>query len=407
MARGDGGLHPRPMPIRPTLRSPLPVVCLALLTATVSCRHASAAASPPPAATTTAFASVPAPFATPPVLPGTPDVATLVAKVKPAVVNITTVHEIAVRRPGIEFPFGFDPFGGGGPSRGGDDVVRQQSLGSGFLVDSAGHVVTNAHVVEGADEVRVRLADEREFEAKVRGRDARLDLAVLELVGAHDLPAASLGSSAALRVGEYVVAIGNPFGLGHTVTMGIVSAKDRAIGAGPYDDFIQTDASINPGNSGGPLFDLRGQVVGINTAINPNGRGIGFAIPIDALREVLAQLIDTGHVSRGRLGVHIQAVDVALARAIGLDRPRGALVRELEPAGPAARAGLKAGDVILAIDGAEVSRSEDLPRLVGRHAPGTRHTLRVLRDRATTELSIQLDELDGDPPPRAPRAPRR
>ena len=183
--------------------------------------------------------------------------------------------------------------------------MKQQALGSGFLVDAQGHVVTNAHVVDDADVVKVKLADDREYRAKVVGKDDRLDVAVLKLEDPpHDLPVRRRSARATpLRVGEYVVAIGNPFGLGNTVTMGIVSAKGRTIGAGPYDDFIQTDASINPGNSGGPLFNLRGQVVGINTAINPQGKGIGFAIPIDAVEATsLPQLLATGHVSRGRLG---------------------------------------------------------------------------------------------------------
>src|SRR5262249_13911730 len=253
-----------------------------------------------------------------------------------------------------------DPFGMFGQGRrrrgGGDQVYRQKALGSGFIVDTAGHVVTNAHVVEEADSVRVKLADDREFDAKVKGRDARLDLAVLELVGAHDLPTVSLGSSQELRVGEYVVAIGNPFGLGNTVTMGIVSAKSRSIGAGPYDDFVQTDASINPGNSGGPLFNLRGQVVGINTAINPPGKGIGFAMPVDALKDVLPQLLSAGKVARGRLGVAVQPVDTALAKALGLDKTKGALVGDVEPGGPADKAGLRPGDLILKVDQTEIGR---------------------------------------------------
>lgn len=361
--------------------------------------HRQCAQAAAPAAPAASVPNVPAPFATPPVLAGTPDIATLVAKVNPSVVNITTVHE--VKAPDLDFPFGFDPFGlfpqfGRRGPGGGDQVLRQKALGSGFIVDSAGHVVTNAHVVEDANEVRVRLADEREFDAKVKGRDSRLDLAVLELVGARDLPAAALGSSADLRVGEYVVAIGNPFGLGHTVTMGIVSAKSRALGAGPYDDFIQTDASINPGNSGGPLFNLKGQVVGINTAINPAGKGIGFAIPVDELKDVLSQLLSTGRVARGRLGVFIQQVDPALAKALGLDRPKGALVGEVEPGGPADRAGIRAGDLVVRVDQAEIARSDELPRLIARHAPGSRVKLEIMRDRATLTVEVTLDELKDD-----------
>jgi serine protease Do len=194
-------------------------------------------------------------------------------------------------------------------------------------------------------------------------------------------------------VGEYVVAIGNPFGLGHTVTMGIISAKSRTIGAGPYDDFIQTDASINPGNSGGPLFNLLGQVIGINTAINPNGRGIGFAIPSDALKDVLPQLVSTGHVARGRIGVGIQPVDSSMAKALGMEKAKGALVGEVEPEGPAAKAGIAEGDVIVGVEKDEVAHANELPRLVARHAPGTKVTLRVLRDKNVRNVDVTLDAL--------------
>jgi serine protease Do len=367
------------------------------------CQHA-AAADPPTAAV--ASPQAPAPFATPPVLPGTPDIATLVAKVRPSVVNITTVHEVKTPRgafgmPGFEdlFPF-FRQQPGAGPHQGrggGDEVTKQQALGSGFLVDEQGHVVTNAHVIDDADTVKVRLADDREFRAKVIGKDDRLDVAVLQLENApHDLPLAALGASDALRVGEYVVAIGNPFGLGSTVTMGIVSAKGRTIGAGPYDDFIQTDASINPGNSGGPLFNLRGQVVGINTAINPNGKGIGFAIPIDAAKSILPQLIATGHVSRGRLGVVIQGMDEDLAKALGMDRPHGALVEDVESGSPAEKAGIKPGDVIVAVDGQDVPHSEDLPRAIAVHKPGTHVKLTVLHEKQRHDIDVALIALNDD-----------
>jgi serine protease Do len=348
-----------------------------------------------------AIPSTPAPFASPPLLAGTPDVAALVANVKLSVVNITTVHDVHPAKLDDSFPFGpfgAQPFPFGPGRRGGENpVLKKKALGSGFLVDGKGHVVTNAHVVEGANEVKVKLADEREFSAKVIGRDQRLDLAVLELDGAKDTQGASLGSSAQLRVGEYVVAIGNPFGLGNTVTMGIVSAKDRAIGAGPYDDFIQTDASINPGNSGGPLFNLKGEVVGINTAINPNGQGIGFAIPVDALKDVLDPLISTGRVARGYLGVMIQPVDAALGKALGLQGAKGALVAEVVPGGAAARAGVKSGDVIVSVDGTPVPSSDDLPRMVARHAPGSRAKVEVLRGGNRQTLDIALDELKDDP----------
>jgi serine protease Do len=376
-------------------RNLIPLAFLALFMST-GCQHAASASAPADGVPQT-----PAPFATPPLLTGTPDVATLVARVKPSVVNITTVQEVRGRRGdapdlGQLFPF-LDPRQTPGMRRppGGDDVTKQQALGSGFLVDAQGHVVTNAHVVDGADAVKVRLADDREFKAKVVGKDVRLDVAVRLLENApNDLPVAALGQSEGTRVGEYVVAIGNPFGLGNTVTMGIVSAKGRTIGAGPYDDFIQTDASINPGNSGGPLFNLRGQVVGINTAINPQGKGIGFAIPIDALKQVYTELVATGHVSRGRLGVVIQGMDADLAKAVGLDHAHGALVEDVEPGSPAESAGVKAGDVVLAVDGQNVAHAEDLPRMVATHHPGVEVKLTVLHEKQTREVGVKLAALE-------------
>jgi serine protease Do len=379
------------------LRKLIPLTAL-LLAAGTGCQHPAAAAPQDP------LAQTPAPFATPPVLPGTPDIATLAAKVRPAVVNITTVHAVHMPRGDFGFPGGFGdmlpffhqmPHGRqNGNDNDGDAVQKQQALGSGFIIDAQGHVVTNAHVIDDADQVKVRLADDREYRAKVVGKDTRLDVAVLKLENPPaDLPVTAMGSSEALRVGEYVVAIGNPFGLGNTVTMGIVSAKGRTIGAGPYDDFIQTDASINPGNSGGPLFNLRGQVVGINTAINPEGKGIGFAIPIDAVRDVVPQLLSTGHVARGRLGVGIQGMDDDLARAVGLDHPHGALVGEVEAGSPAERASIRSGDVIVAVDGQDVPHAEDLPRLVARHAPGTQVRLSVMHDRQQREVDVTLAAL--------------
>jgi serine protease Do len=386
--------------------APPALVAVALCLCSACQPPAAAAATPPPEP----VPRTAAPFATPPVLPGTPDIATLVAKVRPSVVNITTVQEVKVRggegMPGFEelFPFfhqgpggrGMRPFGGGSRERG-DQTLKQQALGSGFIVDADGHVVTNAHVIDDADTVKVKLADDREFRAKVVGKDDRLDVAVLQLQGApRDLPVAALGASDPLRVGEYVVAIGNPFGLGNTVTMGIVSAKGRTIGAGPYDDFIQTDASINPGNSGGPLFNLLGQVVGINTAINPNGKGIGFAIPVDAVKLVLPQLIATGHVTRGRLGVLIQGMDEDLASALGLDHPHGALVEQVEGGSPAERAGLKSGDLIVAVDGQEIAHSEDLPRTIAPHKPGSSVHLTVIRDKKSQDVAVTLAALEDE-----------
>lgn len=339
-------------------------------------------------------------------LPGTVDVPALVGKTRPAVVNIMVERTRASfdghggDSEGLTDPFDFFRKRGGKAPEG---PQRSSSQGSGFIINAKGLVVTNAHVVEGASStsssLSVKLADGRTFKAKVKGKDAKLDLAVIELEGASDLPTVVLGGSEAVQVGEYVVAIGNPFGLGHTVTMGIVSAKGRTIGAGPYDDFIQTDASINPGNSGGPLFNLRGEVVGINTAINPAGRGIGFAIPSDTLKEVLPQLVSRGSVSRGKIGVVVQPIDEAIAKALHMDKAHGALVAELQNGSPGAKAGLKAGDVITAVDGAEVSESKDLPKLVAKHAPGSKVTLKVLREGKSKDVVLELGEMKDDAEP--------
>ncbi len=352
-------------------------------------------------------ANQPPPFASPPMLSGAPDVASLVAKVKPAVVNITSTRDVKVPRTRGGMPNipGFEQFfGGQGEEEQQDSTMHESALGSGIIVDAQGHVVTNAHVIDGATVVKVRLDGDREYRAKVVGKDTRLDVAVLQLENPpKDLPVASLGSSDATRVGEYVVAIGNPFGLGNTVTMGIVSAKGRVIGAGPYDDFIQTDASINPGNSGGPLFDLHGQVVGINTAINPQGKGIGFAIPIDEVKQALPQLISSGHVARGQLGVMIQGMDEDIAKALGMDRAHGALVEQVTPGGPADKGGLKSGDVITSVDGHDVASATELPRMVASHAPSSHIKLGVLRDKQKREFDVALEALNEEPTEKAER----
>ena len=329
------------------------------------------------------------------------DTAALVAKVRTSVVNITV--EQAAKRGGFDdgtnmSPFEFFGRQGRAPA---PELRKGKALGSGFLFDDKGHVLTNAHVVEGAEKVRVKLSDEREYDATVKGRDERLDVAVLELVGAKDLPYATLGSSSAIQVGEPLVAIGNPFGLGNTVTSGILSAKGRAIGAGPYDDFLQTDASINPGNSGGPLFDARGQVVGMNTAINPNGHGIGFAIPSDEIREVLPQLVASGHVERGRLGVRIQDVDVKLASAMSLGSAQGALVDDVEKGGPADKAGFVAGDVIVRTGNTDVTHARDLTRAIARHAPGSKVDVIVRRGKTSVTLPVTLGKLEDEKGPSA------
>jgi serine protease Do len=320
------------------------------------------------------------------------DVPALAEAVTPIVVNITATQVMRAEDPEATDPFEFFFGRRGGPDRA-PRARKRTALASGFLLDPAGYVVTNAHVVEGAADLRVRLADERELKARVVGRDSKLDVALLKLEGAQNLPAARLGSSARLRVGEPVVAVGNPFGLGHTFTHGIVSATARAIGAGPYDDFIQTDASINPGNSGGPLFNARGEVVGVNTAMRAGANGIGFAIPIDEVKAVLPQLRDKGHVDRGQLGVTLQPVTPDLAKALGLEASRGALVAQVEPGGAAARAGVEPRDVIVAVGGIPVRRAGELPWIVAKNRSGARVTVTVVRDGRTIDRVATLDPL--------------
>jgi len=382
----------------------LTLVVAIILTAAIGCRRDERPGETQTTGGVVVLPATPPPFPTPPVLAGTPDVPALVAAVRPTVVNITTESEVARPRGVDPFEFFFGPRDRGGE----DQVVKRRALGSGFIVDERGHVATNAHVVAGATAVRVKLSDGRELPATVRGSDARLDVAVLEIQGTNGakVPFASLGSSEAVRVGEYVVAIGNPFGLGDTVTMGIVSAKGRELGAGPYDDFIQTDASINPGNSGGPLFDLRGQVIGINTAINPAGQGIGFAIPVDALREVLPQLLEKGRVERGRLGAIIQPVDSALAESLALTKPAGALISEVQRGSPAARAGLEPGDVILSVDGTTIDTAHELPRQIARRKPGTEVKLSVAGTKGQRTVTVVLDELKETGGPEQPETAR-
>ncbi len=343
----------------------------------------------------TAHGPAAASISVPVVLGVAPDVASVVARVSPAVVSIIAVHALRLprrARPRLGAPSGW---GAPAPSPPEDEEpgLTQQGQGSGFIIDAQGHVVTNAHVVEGAVAIHVKLADDRELEATVRGQDAWLDVAVLEVHGATDLPSAPLGGSAALRVGEYVLAIGNPYGLGSTVTMGILSAKSRDLGVGPYDDFLQTDASINPGNSGGPLFDLRGLVIGINTAIHPRGHGLGFAIPIDDIKEVLPQLLAKGRVDRGRLGVMVEPLDAPTAKALGLGAPRGAWVTVVEKGSPAERAGLRAGDLIVDVDGAPIVRQQDLQRIIARHTPGAKASLGLLRRGSLLTVDVTLGEL--------------
>ncbi len=337
-----------------------------------------------------------------------PEFSVLAARVDPAVVNISTTKLIKSRSqgayPGFRDPF-FDEFferffgappGTGTPPGGQTPQTRaQHSLGSGFVISASGDILTNHHVVMGADEIVVKFASGKEYEAKVVGVDDKTDLAVIH-VEAKDLPYAKLGDSDALKVGDWVLAIGNPFGLGHTVTAGIVSAKGRVIGAGPYDDFIQTDASINPGNSGGPLFNLNGEVIGVNTAIIASGQGIGFAIPVNIAKTLVPQLIATGRVSRAWLGVAIQELSPELAESYGLSDTKGALVASVEIGGPAARAGIRPGDVILSANGQVVVDAHALPRLISNQKAGSRVSLELWRNGKRETVAVLLQDMSKD-----------
>ncbi|MGQ4810101.1 Periplasmic serine endoprotease DegP [Candidatus Entotheonellaceae bacterium PAL068K] len=267
---------------------------------------------------------------------------------------------------------------------------KQHGSGSGVIIDAKGYILTNDHVIDGAREIVVTLADQQEVSAEIIGRDAKTDLAVLQINAGRSLPQAPLGDSDALKVGDWVLAIGNPYGLNHTVTSGIVSAKGRVIGAGPYDDFIQTDASINPGNSGGPLFNMRGEVVGINTAILPYGRGIGFAIPVNTARPLIPQLVASGKVTRGYLGVSIQSLTPALTKALNLQDRKGALVADVVPNGPAAEAGLQRGDVIVRLDQMTVDSAQELPTMVANQTVGEKVSITVVRQGKEHNLSLTI-----------------
>ncbi|MCG2766749.1 MAG: DegQ family serine endoprotease [Desulfarculaceae bacterium] len=347
--------------------------------------------------------------------------ADLAGKVSPAVVNIRIVKTIKQDPMNGVMPFpgqqqgpdqegqqGQPPdlheffrrfFGQGGP--GGNAQPRefkQRALGSGVIVGPKGYVITNNHVVAGADEIIVRLKGGEEWPAKIIGRDPKTDLALIKIDAKHDLPFLPLGDSDKLRVGDWVLAVGNPFGLEHTVTAGIISAKGRIIGAGPYDNFLQTDASINPGNSGGPLINLQGQVVGINTAIAPQGQGIGFAIPVNTTKTIMAQLRDKGRVIRGWLGVTIQPVTKVLAEKFGLDEPVGALVADVVPGSPADKAGIKRGDVIIGYEGKTVKDMHALPRLVAETKVGSEVSLEVVREGKKRPLQVTIGELKAEAP---------
>ena len=327
-----------------------------------------------------------------------PDFATLAEQLKPAVVNISTAKTLkppspayrSPQQPGQDlFEEFFERFFRDMPQ----SPRKERSLGTGFIISDDGYILTNEHVVDGADEIKVKLSDGRVFSGKVRGLDPKLDLALIKIDAGKQLPVAKLGDSDKLRIGEWVMAIGNPFGLEQTVTVGIVSAKGRVIGAGPYDDFIQTDASINPGNSGGPLFNVGGEVIGINTAIVSGGQGIGFAIPVNMAKQIVQQLRDEGKVTRGWLGVVVQPLSEELAQSFGLDRPHGALVSEVVKDSPAERAGIKRGDVILRFDGQAIDERNDLPKVVATTPVGKAVTVVVFRDGRERELKVEVGKL--------------
>lgn len=335
--------------------------------------------------------------------------ADLAAQLKPAVVNVSTTQSVGpsanTRRqrpqapPGSPFEEFFKEFFDGQEGEGGGQTSRRraQSLGSGFIIDKSGIVVTNHHVIAEADEITVILDDNTSYPAKLIGHDKKTDLAVLKFKTEADLPAVPWGDSEASRVGDWVLAIGNPFGLGGSVTAGIISARGRNINAGPYDNFIQTDASINRGNSGGPMFNLDGEVVGINTAIfSPTGGsvGIGFAIPANLAKRVVQQLIDFGRTKRGWLGVQIQTVNDEIAESLGLDKPRGALVSKVNEQGPADAGGIVAGDVILEFAGRDVEEMRSLPRIVADTAIGETVNVVVWRKGSEKKLRVKVGELE-------------
>lgn len=365
-------------------------------TPTISSSHAATTGTPAPSMVT-------------PNRYGLPDFGDLVEQVGPAVVNISVVQE--QQQAGVDNPLANDPFYDflrrfgvpmppGMPGQPGGAPRISRGIGSGFIVSADGYVLTNAHVVgeDGAD-VTVRLIDKREFKAKVVGTDRRTDIAVLK-IEASNLPTVKIGDADRARVGEWVVAMGSPFGFDNTVTAGIISAKARRLPDENYVPFIQTDVAINPGNSGGPLFNLGGEVVGINSQIYSRSggfMGISFAIPIDVAMNIKDQLVTHGRVQRGRLGIAIQGVDKELAQSFGLPDARGALIASVEPGSAADKAGLRPGDVVLGVEGNRVGDSADLPRIIGEKRPGTRIRLDVWRDGKSREVIATLDELTPEP----------
>jgi serine protease Do len=330
----------------------------------------------------------------------------LAEKARPGVVNIRTVKTMKDGGRVFQHFYG-NPFGGQ-RRHPFEDFFRpfqederqrdykQRSLGSGFIIDKEGYIVTNNHVIEDADQIKVKLYDDKEFDAELVGRDSKTDLALIKIEGAKNLKPLEMGNSDTIDVGTWVVAIGSPFGLEQTVTAGIVSAKGRIIGSGPYDDFIQTDASINPGNSGGPLLNLEGEVMGINTAIVASGQGIGFAIPVNLAKGIVAQLKEGGEVTRGWLGVAIQDLTAELAEYYGLEGRNGVLIAQVFKDDPADKAGLKANDVVTSIDGRAVSTGRELSQVIADTKVGKKTKISFVRDGEEQTVSVRLTKRDDE-----------
>ena len=333
--------------------------------------------------------------------------AEIAEKIQPAVVNISTTQTIGAIIEQIP-QAGTDKERPASRDNKPIHQFKRRSLGSGLIIEKGGYIITNNHVIEASDEIRVKLSTDQEFEAAIIGRDVKTDIALIKIEpAAQELPVAVLGDSDALRVGDWVIAVGNPYGLSQTVTAGIISAKGRVIG-GPYDDFIQTDASINPGNSGGPLINITGQVIGINTAIfgqvdqNRLAQGIGFAIPINIVRDVVDDLQQYGKVKRGWVGIVIQEITPEIAASFNLPTIKGALVTNIVPDGPADKAGIVRGDVILRFNGVEIAHSIDLPRIAADYDPGANSSLLINRDGEELLLPLILGEF---PEPETPAFP--
>jgi serine protease Do len=361
-------------------RAAAPVLLLLLALSSSACRRQTDATLRAPCEPAALLASVPE-----------PDPSVVVTRARASVVSVVAGHPAEGVRELLE------PRGS----------PRAHALGSGILLTSDGLVLTSRHVIDGADDVRVELDDGRSFEGRVVARDALLDIALVRLAGARGLPVAELGSSEAIRAGEPVIAIGNPFGLGPSVRRGVLSAPAREVGEGPAGELLQNDAAVNPGDSGGPLLDARGRVIGVNTAIVEHGQGLSLAVPIDDVRAVLPELETTGRVTRGHAGLSFQPVDAALARALSMPQPSGAIVTDVEDRGPADRAGIRAGDVITAMDGRSIQRSGDVAHELERRKPGEVVRMGVLRAGAPRALALLLDwapNRDGDAEPRTARA---